>query len=168
MQLLVKRDFKSSVVFLDSRLNHQQTGSVVGIKFDNSEGILSEDHAAKSFSISTKTDYNQPSQNQAVSDRAFSLQTSHETPDVVNNHLQNDLQSSSDGVMRKIHTGIPVEVLRLVFKYLDRRSLCKVGSVCRDWLEVSRSPAFWTRLEFADVHLSEEVLMISEFCYQNE
>lgn len=65
----------------------------------------------------------------------------------VNNDVNNEASASTAKPGNTI-AALPVEVLLVIFSYLDDISLCHVGEVCKQWkniLEVHTPQALWQR-----------------------
>lgn len=67
---------------------------------------------------------------------------------VVNENVVNDQASTSAAKPTNTIGALPVEVLLVIFSYLDDISLCHVGEVCKQWkniLEVHTPQSLWQR-----------------------
>ncbi|XP_067301556.1 F-box only protein 41 [Pseudorasbora parva] len=78
-------------------------------------------------------------------------------------------------VKRRSESMVCSERLRLkaalfcVFIYLDTRSLLTAAEVCKDWRNVARHPAVWTRVTLENARVSSKFLMtLSQWCCQTQ
>lgn len=69
-------------------------------------------------------------------------------PAINDDEINNDQASASAAKLANTIAALPVEVLLVIFSYLDDISLCHVGEVCKQWkniLEVHTPQSLWQR-----------------------